>query len=157
MTVVNRSSIVGPCVYCTVVNSRQARKTFLDTEKFFRVSRVSLTSLFRLFSIWQIAVFFTVVIDTNLSHCIKAWTATSNTNCAVLLIESVLEQHINGRRHQWMLSQLQQRLRARRSVFVRGFLFNTTENELTDVFQAFGSISKVFLTKSRVRFCALAF
>jgi len=43
-TVVKQSSIVGPAVCCTVLNSRPARNSMLDTEKFFRVSRVSLTS-----------------------------------------------------------------------------------------------------------------
>ena len=34
-TVVKQSSIVGPAVYCTVLNSRPARNSMLDTEKFF--------------------------------------------------------------------------------------------------------------------------
>ena len=66
--------------------------------------------------------------------------------------ESLLEQHINGRRHKFMLAQLRQRLLARRSVFVRGFLFSTTDSELGSVFQAFGSISKVNINRSKVRY-----
>jgi len=42
LTIVKRSSIVGPAVYCTVLNSPPARISMLDTEKFFRVSLTSL-------------------------------------------------------------------------------------------------------------------
>ena len=51
-----------------------------------------------------------------------------------------------------MLAQLRQRLCARRSVFVRGFLFSTTASELGKVFEVFGSISKVIFNQSKVRF-----
>ena len=87
--------------------------------------------------------FFQVVM---LFHCIKAVTLL----CAVVLTESLLEQHINGRRHQFMLAQLRQRLRARKSIFVRGFLFTTTASELSNVFECFGSIEKVILNQTKV-------
>jgi len=66
------------------------------------------------------------------------------------LTDNILEQHINGCRHQFMLTQLRQRLRARRSVFVRGFLFGTTAAELSKLFRVFGSVSEVILNQNKV-------
>jgi len=75
----------------------------------------------------------------------------------VVLTESLVEQHVNGRRHQFMLTQLRQRLCARKSIFVRGFLYSTTANELSDVFRVFGSISKVILNQTKVSFSKYVF
>jgi len=77
-------------------------------------------------------------------------------NSAVWLSESHLEQHINGRRHQFMLAQLRQRLCARRSVFVRGFLYGTTSGELGAVFGTFGGISQVIVNQEKVMSSALS-
>ena len=63
-TIVKWSSIIGPAVYCTVLNSRPARNSFLDTEKFFRVSSlVSLVNIPRNFPA------FTAVYATHENNC----------------------------------------------------------------------------------------
>ncbi|XP_078660631.1 speckle targeted PIP5K1A-regulated poly(A) polymerase-like [Branchiostoma floridae x Branchiostoma belcheri] len=71
---------------------------------------------------------------------------------------ATLQAHFTGKRHQRLVSLQQGRQnQADRSLFITGFRKGTSELELTDYFNSYGSVSNVFMDKDKGAYAILEF
>ncbi|XP_019630200.1 PREDICTED: speckle targeted PIP5K1A-regulated poly(A) polymerase-like [Branchiostoma belcheri] len=71
---------------------------------------------------------------------------------------ATLQAHYSGKRHQKLVSLQQGRQnQADRSLFITGFRKGTSELELTDYFNSYGSVSNVFMDKDKGAYAIVEF